>query len=128
MNRQDAKDAKKEEREEPSAELDRMAHQVIGAAIEVHRFLGPGFLESVYEEALCIELSLQGIPFARQVPSLVSQGCETQAWSRDHVQRGRSSHRYQAGDSCPLNLAPLASWRFISGATAAAGTGDVNAS
>jgi GxxExxY protein len=33
----------------------------------VHRFLGPGFLESIYEEALCIELTLQKIPFARQL-------------------------------------------------------------
>lgn len=41
---------------------------MIGSAIEVHRLLGPGFLESVYEEALCVELSLRGIPFARQVP------------------------------------------------------------
>ena len=53
---------------EPSAELDDLAHRVIGAAIEVHRLLGPGFLESVYEEALCVELALHDIPFARQVP------------------------------------------------------------
>jgi GxxExxY protein len=40
---------------------------VIGAAIDVHRSLGPGLLESVYEEALCVELTWLGIPFARQV-------------------------------------------------------------
>jgi len=51
---------------EPGEELDRLAHDVIGAAIEVHRQLGPGFLEAVYEEALCIELLQRGIPFLRQ--------------------------------------------------------------
>ena len=40
---------------------------MIGGAIEVHRVLGPVFLESVYEEALCVELALRGVPFARQV-------------------------------------------------------------
>ncbi|MGD0769458.1 MAG: GxxExxY protein [Tepidisphaeraceae bacterium] len=57
---------------EPDEELDRLAHEVIGAAIEVHRILGPGFLESMYEEALCVELKLRGIPFQRQVPVPVS--------------------------------------------------------
>ncbi|MGD0388111.1 MAG: GxxExxY protein [Tepidisphaeraceae bacterium] len=52
---------------EPDRELDRLAHEVIGAAIEVHRILGPGFLESMYEEALCVELKLRAIPFQRQV-------------------------------------------------------------
>jgi len=55
-------------RVEPSTELDDLAYAVIGAAIEVHRLLGPGFLESVYEEALCVELTLRGIRFARQLP------------------------------------------------------------
>lgn len=41
---------------------------IIAAAIEAHRALGPGLLESVYEECLCCELELRGIPFARQVP------------------------------------------------------------
>jgi GxxExxY protein len=53
---------------EPSAELDALAHRTIGAAIEVHRILGPGFLEAVYEEALCVELAIRGIAFARQAP------------------------------------------------------------
>ncbi|HET6147131.1 MAG TPA: GxxExxY protein [Polyangia bacterium] len=63
MNRQDAADAK-----EPSVALDTQARAVIGAAIEVHSHLGPGFLESTYEEALCVELELRRVPFQRQVP------------------------------------------------------------
>ena len=49
-------------------ELNRITEQVIGAAIEVHRALGPGLLESAYEECLCRELSLREIPFERQRP------------------------------------------------------------
>jgi GxxExxY protein len=46
---------------------EELTEQVIGAAIEVHRELGPGLLESAYEECLCHELHLRNIPFARQV-------------------------------------------------------------
>lgn len=46
---------------------EELTEQVIGAAIEVHRHLGPGLLESVYEECLCHELSLRGLEFMRQV-------------------------------------------------------------
>jgi GxxExxY protein len=42
--------------------------EIIGAAIEVHKHLGPGLLESTYEECLCRELDLRGIDFKRQVP------------------------------------------------------------
>jgi GxxExxY protein len=45
-----------------------LTQQVIGCAIEVHRNLGPGLLESTYEKCLAHELSLAGIPFATQVP------------------------------------------------------------
>ena len=51
---------------EPDDQLDALARSVIGAAIEVHRELGPGFLESVYEEALAVEMGLRRIPFVRQ--------------------------------------------------------------
>jgi GxxExxY protein len=44
---------------------------IIGAAIEVHRVLGPGLLESCYEECLEYELSLRGLKCRRQVPLLV---------------------------------------------------------
>lgn len=52
---------------EPSKEIDDLVYRIIGAALEVHRRLGPGFLESVYEEALCIELRIRNIPYERQV-------------------------------------------------------------
>jgi GxxExxY protein len=48
--------------------VNQITKAIIGAAIEVHRALGPGLLESAYEECLCRELSLRGIPFERQRP------------------------------------------------------------
>ena len=44
-------------------EVDSLAHAVIGAAIEVHRDLRPGYLEGVYEDAMAIEFLLRQIPF-----------------------------------------------------------------
>ena len=66
VQRQDAKTPRRQV--EPSKSVDDLAHKTIGAAIEVHRELGPGYPESVYEEALCHELNLRGIPFERQCP------------------------------------------------------------
>lgn len=48
-------------------ELQSLTEAIIGAAIEVHRELGPGFLESIYENALAIELRARQIPFQRQL-------------------------------------------------------------
>jgi GxxExxY protein len=45
---------------------------VIGAAMEVHRVLGPGFVENVYEEAMAVELGLRGISVSRQAPIAVT--------------------------------------------------------
>jgi GxxExxY protein len=47
-------------------EMNTLTGKIIGAAIEVHKSLGPGLLESTYEECLCHELSLLKIPFERQ--------------------------------------------------------------
>jgi GxxExxY protein len=47
---------------------EHLTEQVIGAAIEVHRELGPGLMESAYEECLCHELHLRGLKFERQMP------------------------------------------------------------
>ena len=58
MNHKDTKDTKKNS--------DILSHRIIASAIEVHRTLGPGLLETVYESALCYELSQCGIPFERQ--------------------------------------------------------------
>jgi GxxExxY protein len=46
----------------------QLTHAIIGAAIEVHRALGPGLLEAVYEECLARELTIRGIAFERQKP------------------------------------------------------------
>ena len=48
-------------------DVNKTTEAIIGAAIEVHRHLGPGLLESTYEECLCEELSLRKITFKRQV-------------------------------------------------------------
>jgi GxxExxY protein len=70
MNHKDTKDTKTHE-EFRTAEAMRRANEisrcVIGAAIEVHRILGPGLLESIYELALLRELSLEGVRSERQV-------------------------------------------------------------
>jgi GxxExxY protein len=47
---------------------EELTEKIIGAAIEVHRALGPGLLESAYEECLCRELDLRRLKFQRQVP------------------------------------------------------------
>lgn len=53
-------------------ELEEAGNKLLGAAIEVHRFLGPGLLESVYEQAFAHECGLRGIKILRQVPVVVN--------------------------------------------------------
>jgi GxxExxY protein len=52
--------------DEPDVETDELARKIIGAAIEVHRKLGAGLDELLYENALCIEFGLRGLSFVRQ--------------------------------------------------------------
>jgi GxxExxY protein len=49
-------------------ELNQITEEIIGAAIEVHRELGPGLLESTYEQCMCYELRLRGLEFTFQEP------------------------------------------------------------
>jgi GxxExxY protein len=49
-------------------DINKLSSEIIGAAIGVHKALGPGLLESAYEECLCHELSLQSLSFERQRP------------------------------------------------------------
>jgi GxxExxY protein len=52
---------------EPGEEVDALAAIVVDSALEVHRALGPAFLEAAYDNALCHELSLRSVPLQRQV-------------------------------------------------------------
>lgn len=61
----------------PGARIEALATRVIGAAIQVHRVLGPRYVEAVYERALAIEFTQRGIPFREQAPlRLVYEGVE----------------------------------------------------
>ena len=68
----------------------QLTDKIIGAAIEVHRHLGPGLLESVYEECLCYELSQMGLQFQRQVHLPINyKGIKFDCGVQDGSGRGR---------------------------------------
>ncbi len=54
-----------------STEVEELSRRIIGAAIEVHSTLGPGLLELIYEEALCVELAAAGIRYERQAEVVI---------------------------------------------------------
>lgn len=68
---------------------DELTEQILGAAIEVHRVLGPGLLESIYEAALCHELTLRGLSFERQLEiELVYKGLRIKGQRLDLLVEG----------------------------------------
>ena len=71
-------------------EKDQLTEQIIGAAIEVHRILGPELLESIYEEALAVELGLRGIVCQRQL--------EVDVVYKGHVIKGQRIDLLVAGE------------------------------
>ena len=53
---------------EPDDHINSLARIAVDAAFQVHSTLGPGFLESIYRDAMAVELKLRGVPFGREVP------------------------------------------------------------
>jgi GxxExxY protein len=98
--------------------LNELTDAIIGAAIEVHRTLGPGLLESTYEMCLCRELDIHGIPFQRQVPIPVDyKGVKLDcAYRADIVIDGRILVEVKASDSLlPLHDAQLLTYLRLGG-------------
>jgi GxxExxY protein len=98
--------------EEPGHHLDSLAAQVVDAALDVHRTLGPGFLESVYEEALSVELRLRGIPHCRQAPVTVQyKGVSVGEGRIDLLVDGSLVVELKAVDSlAPIHVAQVLSY------------------
>ena len=67
-----------------------LSHAVVGAAIEVHRRLGPGKLESTYQRAMACELGFRAIPFVAQAPiSMTYRGCDVGEFFADFIVDGK---------------------------------------
>ncbi len=98
--------------------LNELTDAIIGAAMEVHRTLGPGLLESTYEMCLCRELAIRGIPFERQVPIAVEyKGVKLDCGYRaDIVINGSILVEIKAIDSLlPIHDAQLLSYLKLGG-------------
>jgi GxxExxY protein len=99
-------------------ENDSLTEQVIAAAIEVHRELGPGLLESCYEACLLHELSLRGISAQRQLSLPVNyKGCRVECGFRiDILVEGQVVVELKAvAKSTPIDEAQLITYLKLSG-------------
>lgn len=86
-----------------------LTHAIIGAAIEVHRALGPGLLEAVYEECLAREFTARGIPFERQKPvPVVYRDLKLECGYRlDFLVAGRVVVELKATEVVPAIIEPI---------------------
>ena len=100
---------------EPDPELDELARAIIGAAIEVHRRMGPGLDEALYHNGLCVELRLRQIPFGRQVEvPVVYKGEEIGKRKLDLLVGGRLVVELKAVEGLtPLHTAQLRTYLKI---------------
>ena len=95
-----------------------LTRQIIGAAIEVHRLLGPGLLESAYEECLCHKLAIRGLRFQKQKPvPLVYKGTKLDCGFRlDLLVEGRVVVELKSIDGLgPIHEAVLLTYLRLSG-------------
>ncbi|WP_018232680.1 GxxExxY protein [Thioalkalivibrio thiocyanodenitrificans] len=95
-----------------------LSYEVVGAALEVHRVLGTGLLESVYRQALCRELDLRGVDYRSEVPlNAQYKGVAFDAAYRlDILVADRLIVELKAVENLqPLHLAQLLSYLRLSG-------------
>jgi len=95
-----------------------LTRAIIGAAIEVHKLLGPGLLESAYEDCLCHELALRGIHFEKQKPiPLVYKGTKLECGFRlDLLVEGRVVVELKSVDGLgPIHEAIILTYLRLSG-------------
>lgn len=101
INHRDTEDTEGR-REMVPEETNRVSGIVVDAAIKVHRFLGPGLLESAYEACLAHELQLRGMQVSRQVPvSLVYEGLRLQGYRADMIVEGAVLVETKAQETIP---------------------------
>ena len=96
---------------------DQLTRAVLGAAIAVHRALGPGFLEAIYEQALAVELARQGIPVERQKPmAIVYEGEQVGIHRLDLLVRDELIVELKAVDALlPIHSAQILSYLKATG-------------
>ena len=118
MNKNTTKNAENTENTEVRKKLNDLTKSVIGGAIEEHRALGPGLLESAYEICFCRELNLREIRFQRQVPiPLEYKGVKLDCGYRsDVIVEGALLLELKAVDArLPIHEAQLLSYLKLTG-------------